>query len=61
MRALEKVCARPPTPLVVWVHQIHTTGGASGSATMVMLLFARLFVIFVLSCNSLLPSQGLCM
>jgi hypothetical protein len=49
--ALKKVCARPSTPPVVWVHQIHTAGGVSGSATMVM-VFARLFALFVQSCNS---------
>ncbi len=31
---------RPPTPRVVWVHQIHAAGGASGSTTMVM-VFVR--------------------
>jgi hypothetical protein len=51
MVALEKVCARQPTPLVVWVHQIHTPGGASSSAAMVM-VFARSFVLFVWSRSS---------
>jgi hypothetical protein len=45
MAASKKACTRLPTPPVVWVHQIHTPGGASGSATMVM-VFARLFVLF---------------
>jgi hypothetical protein len=36
MAAMEKVCARPPTPWAAWVHQIHAAGGASGSTTMVM-------------------------
>ncbi len=31
MAATEKVCARPPTPQVAWVHQIHATGGENGS------------------------------
>jgi hypothetical protein len=35
--ALERTCARPPTPQVAWIHQIHAAGGASGSNTMVML------------------------
>jgi hypothetical protein len=51
MEALEKLCARPPTPPRVWVHQIHNAGGASGSATMLM-VFARSFVLFVRSHNS---------
>ena len=38
--ALEKICARPPTPWAVWVHQIHAAGGASGSTTTVM-VFVR--------------------
>ncbi len=57
MVASEIIRARPPTTLVVWVHQIHTAGGVSGSTTMVM-VFARLFVFFVWSCNSWLLSQG---
>ncbi len=31
MAAMEKVCARPPTPQAVWVHQIHAVGGENGS------------------------------
>jgi hypothetical protein len=50
MAALEKLFARPPAPLVVWVHQIHTAGGVSNSATMVM-VFARSHVLFVRSHN----------
>jgi len=46
--ALEKICGRPPAPLAAWIHQIHTTGGASGSTTMVV-LFVMLVVIFVQS------------
>jgi hypothetical protein len=34
--ALERTCARPPTPRLVWYHWIHTTGGASGAITMVV-------------------------
>jgi len=26
MAALEQTCARPPTPQVAWVHQIHSAG-----------------------------------
>jgi hypothetical protein len=48
--APKKVCARLPTPLVVWVHQIYTAVGVSCSATMAM-VFARLSVLFVQSCN----------
>ena len=44
--ALERTCARPPTPEAIWVHQIHAAGGASGSNTMVI-LFVMLFVLFV--------------
>ena len=36
MAALERICARPPTPQAAWVHQIHAAGRASGSNTMVM-------------------------
>jgi hypothetical protein len=46
---LEKICARPPIPPAAWIHQIHTTGGVSGSTTMVM-VFVMLFVLFVRSC-----------
>ena len=46
MAALEQTCARPPTPQAARVHQIHPTGGASGSNTMVM-LFVMVFVFFV--------------
>jgi hypothetical protein len=46
MAALERTCARPPTPQAAWVHQIHAAGGASGSNTMVM-VFVMLFVLFV--------------
>ena len=51
--ALERTCAMPPTPQAAWVHQIHATGGASGSNTMVM-LFVMMFVLFVrfLTCDS---------
>ncbi len=31
MAATEKVCARPPTPQAVWVHQIHAAGGENSS------------------------------
>jgi hypothetical protein len=31
MAAMEKVCARPPTPQAVWVHQIHAAGEENGS------------------------------
>ncbi len=31
MAATEKVCARPPTPQAVWVHQIHATRWKNGS------------------------------
>jgi hypothetical protein len=51
MAALERTCARPPTPQVAWIHQIHAAGGTGGSATMVM-VFARPFVLFVRSHNS---------
>jgi hypothetical protein len=44
--ALERICARPPTPQAAWVYQIHTAGGVSGSNTMVM-LFVMVFVLFV--------------
>jgi len=44
--ALERACARLPTPQAAWVHQIHAAGGASGSNIMVM-LFVMLFVLFV--------------
>jgi hypothetical protein len=46
MAALEKICGGPSTPPAAWNHQIHAAGGASGSATMVM-LFVMLFVLFV--------------
>jgi hypothetical protein len=46
MSALEKICGGPSTPPAAWNHQIHAAGGASGSATMVM-LFVMLFVLFV--------------
>jgi hypothetical protein len=45
---IEKICGRPPTPWVAWIHQIHVAGGESGSTTMVM-LFVMLFVLFVQS------------
>jgi hypothetical protein len=38
--------------LVVWVHQIHTTGGANGSVTMLVMVFPRFLVLFVWSCKS---------
>ena len=44
--ALERICARPPTPQAACVHQIHAAGGASGSNTMVI-LFVMVFVLFV--------------
>ncbi len=50
MAALERTCARPPAPQMVWIHQVHAAGGTGGSATMVM-VFARLFVLFVWSHN----------
>jgi hypothetical protein len=34
--ALERTCARPPATWTAWIHQIHTTEGASGSITMVV-------------------------
>ena len=40
MEAIEKVCARPPTPGVVWIHQIHAARGVCGSTTM-MVVFVR--------------------
>ncbi len=43
--ASEKMCGRPPTPPVAWFHQIHASGGVSGS-TMVA-LFVMLVVLFV--------------
>jgi len=46
MAALEKTCARPPTPQAAWVHQIHIAGGVSGFTTMVI-VFVRRFVLFV--------------
>ena len=46
MEASERSCARPPTPQVAWVHQIHAAGGAIGSTTMVM-VFVMLFVLVV--------------
>jgi hypothetical protein len=53
MAALERTCARPPTPQAAWVHQIHAAGGASSSNIMVM-LFVMVFVLFVrfLTCDS---------
>jgi hypothetical protein len=39
MAAMEKVCARPPTPGAAWVRQIHATGGLGGFTTMVMVFF----------------------
>jgi hypothetical protein len=36
MVANEKVCARPPTPGAVWIHQIHAAGGVCGSTTMMV-------------------------
>jgi len=29
MAALEQTCARPPTSLAVWLHQIHAAGGVA--------------------------------
>jgi hypothetical protein len=46
--ASEKIYGMPPTPLAVWIHQLHATGGVSGSTTMVM-VFVMLFVLFVQS------------
>ena len=34
--ALEQACARPPATWKVWIHRIHTAGGARGSITMVV-------------------------
>jgi hypothetical protein len=48
--ASENTCARPPTPQAVWICQIDAAGGASNSATMVM-VFGRSFVLFVWSHN----------
>ena len=44
--ALEKNQGRPPTPRVVWVHQILAAAGVGGSTTMV-LVFVRWVVLFV--------------
>ena len=38
MAALDQTCARSPTTQVVWIHQIHTAGGLSGSTT-IMVVF----------------------
>jgi hypothetical protein len=48
--ASNNICTRPPTTQAAWIHQIHAIGGTGGSATMVM-VFARLFVLFVRSLN----------
>jgi hypothetical protein len=34
--------ARPPTPKVVWNHQIHAAGGVSSSTTMVLVFYVCL-------------------
>jgi hypothetical protein len=44
--ALDNICARPPAPWVVWIHQIHAAERASDSITMAMVL-VRSFVLFV--------------
>jgi hypothetical protein len=36
MVASDKICARPPTPWAVWVHQIHTARGVGNYATIVV-------------------------
>jgi hypothetical protein len=58
--SLWKICVRPPTPLAAWVHQIHTSRGESGSATMVMVV-VRLFLLFVRSHDLWLLRRALCM
>jgi hypothetical protein len=45
MAALEQTFARPPNPLVAWIHQIHTAGGTGGSTTMVAVFIG--LVVFV--------------
>ena len=47
MKALPKVCARPPAPWpwVAWINQIHAAGGFGGSTTMVVV-----FVVVVCLC-----------
>ena len=43
--ALEKICGGVPTPPAAWIHKIHAAGGASGSATMVMVLVSCAFCV----------------
>jgi hypothetical protein len=38
MATLEQTWARPPTPQVVWVYQIHAAGGVGDSTTMVVMV-----------------------
>jgi hypothetical protein len=40
MAASKKVCARPPTPLAAWIHQIHAARGVGGFTTMAV-VFVR--------------------
>jgi hypothetical protein len=35
MAAMEKVCAKLPTPQAASIHQIHAAGGAAGFTTVV--------------------------
>jgi hypothetical protein len=58
--ALEKVCARPPAPQAAsaWIRQIDTAGGASGSATIVM-VYGRSFVLFCVVSQLVTPQSGL--
>ncbi len=55
--ASENICVRPPAHQAARIHWIHTAGGASSSISMVV-VFARLFVLFVWSHNLWLTSQG---
>jgi hypothetical protein len=53
MAAMEKVCARPPTPQAASIHQIHAAEGAVGFTTMVA-VFGKYYLLVVcfLSCES---------
>ncbi len=44
--ALEQTCARPPSPQVEWIHQIHTAAEKGGSTTMV-----AVFIGLVVCCG----------
>jgi hypothetical protein len=48
---LRKICARTSAPWVACIYKINAAGGTGGSATIVM-VFGRLFVLFVQSPNS---------